>query len=89
MSPRSFRIHKLALASLMCALAAAPALAASPAPGFKTFDSNGDGLISLDEFSALGGQVPAFRAADTNGDNHLDKEEFARISGDKAPPPKQ
>ena len=89
MSPKDVRIRKLALASLMCAFATPPALAASPAPGFKTFDSNGDGVVSLEEFSALGGQAQAFRAADTNGDNHLDKEEFARMSGDKAPPAKQ
>jgi hypothetical protein len=89
MNSSSFRIRTLALAGLACTLGAVPALAASPTPSFKTLDSNGDGVVSLEEFTALGGSVPAFRAADTNGDNRLDPEEFAKIGGEKAPQAKQ
>jgi hypothetical protein len=80
------RIRRLTRVGLICAFAAAPALAASPTPNFKAIDSNGDGVISLDEFVAMGGQAAMFRAADTNGDNRLDPDEFAKISGDKAGP---
>jgi Ca2+-binding EF-hand superfamily protein len=86
MNTNDNRIRRLAMIGLISAFAAAPALAASSAPNFKTFDSNGDGVISLDEFVALGGQTPTFRAADVNGDNRLDPDEFAKISADKPGP---
>ncbi len=69
----------LALAGVLSA-ASASALAVPATPGFKTYDSNGDGKISLEEFQAQGGPVKAFHDADINRDLLLDTDELANAS---------
>jgi Ca2+-binding EF-hand superfamily protein len=51
---------------------------AAGAPSFKSYDSNGDGKISLEEFKAQGGQEQAFARIDANQDKSLNKDEFSR-----------
>src|SRR3569833_2383333 len=68
---------KLALASMFSAGVAGQALAATAS--FKTYDSNGDGKISLAEFQEHGGQAQAFRDGDTNHDNSLSQDEFVLV----------
>jgi hypothetical protein len=80
-----FRIRNVALAGLVCAFAAAQAVAASAAPGFKTYDNNGDGMISLEEFVALGGKEQAFLAGDVNKDGLLSNDEFTQVTASKEP----
>jgi len=76
------RLLALALAGLLSATAASalavqslpgatPGAAATPSgePSIKTYDSNGDGKISIEEFKPQGGQEQAFREADANRDN--------------------
>jgi len=90
---KSIRPHvlTLTLAGLLSA-ASASALAQSmtePTPGtaaptagassFKSYDSNGDGKISLDEFKAQGGQEQAFTGIDANQDKSLSKDEFSKL----------
>lgn len=70
------RILSLTLAGLLGAAGATSALAQSPAPDFKTFDSNSDGKISKEEFKAQGGPDGAFRQSDADGDNSLSAEEL-------------
>lgn len=74
----------LALAAVLNAFAASPALAAPAAkaapPSFKAYDSNGDGLVDQKEFRALGGHEQAFREGDANRDNRLSSDEFIKAS---------
>ncbi|MHB1076144.1 MAG: BON domain-containing protein [Thiobacillus sp.] len=74
---------KLALASMFSAGVAGQALAATAS--FKTYDSNGDGKISLAEFQEQGGQAQVFRDGDTNHDNSLSPDELVKAdsSGDR------
>lgn len=82
-------VLKLALATLVGALAAGPALsapAAEAAPAsFKSYDNNGDGMLSPEEFRAMGGYEQAFRQGDANRDNSLNPDEFvmARANNDR------
>lgn len=77
------RFRNLALAGLLCAFTAAPAVAASAAPSFKTYDSNDDGTISLDEYVAQGGNEQAFQESDANKDKHLSVDEFIKAGAGK------
>lgn len=70
----------LSLASTLSTVAIASSLATPAMSGFKTYDSNGDGSISLQEFKAQGGQEQAFRAGDANRDNSLTQDEFVKAS---------
>ncbi|WP_296821921.1 BON domain-containing protein [Thiobacillus sp.] len=74
---------KLALASMFSAGVAGQAMAATAS--FKTYDSNGDGKVSLTEFQEHGGQAQAFRDGDTNHDNSLSQDELVKAdaSGDR------
>jgi hyperosmotically inducible protein len=73
------RVLTLTLAGLLSA-APASVLAAPVMPGFKTADSNGDGMISLEEFQAQGGQEQAFREGDADRDNRLNSDEYVKAS---------
>ena len=73
------RILNLALAGTLSVLAV-PALAAPAMPSFKGADSNGDGMISLQEFQAQGGFEQAFHAGDVNRDTLLDSTEYVKAS---------
>jgi len=90
------RLLALALAGLLSATAAS-ALAAQSLPGatpgapatpsgepsIKTYDSNGDGMISIEEFKPKGGQEQAFREADANRDNSPSNDEHMKASANK------
>lgn len=77
-------VRNLTLASVLGALAAAPALAApaqnASAPSFKVYDSNADGTVSQAEFLIQGGHEQAFHEGDANRDNRLSGDEFAKAS---------
>jgi len=72
------RFMTLTLAGVLSVGGAGQALAATA--GFKAYDSNGDGKISLEEYQAQGGQVQAFREGDANRDNSLSQDEFVKAS---------
>ena len=72
------RFMTLTLAGVLSVGGAGQALAATA--GFKAYDSNGDGKISLEEYQAQGGQAQAFREGDANRDNSLSQEEFVKAS---------
>ncbi|WP_157265916.1 BON domain-containing protein [Thiobacillus thioparus] len=76
-------LMKLTLTSMFSAGVAGQALAVTAS--FKTYDSNGDGKISLTEFQEQGGQAQAFRDGDTNHDNSLSQDELVKAdsSGDR------
>lgn len=70
--------HHIRTLTLLAAFAAAPALAAPVMPNFKAADSNGDGMVSPEEFQAQGGQEQAFREGDANHDQRLSSDEYAK-----------
>lgn len=74
----------LTLAGMLGMGIAGHALAA-PMPGFKTYDSNGDGKISPQEYQAQGGQASGFHEGDTNHDGSLNPDELvkAQSNGDR------
>ena len=74
------RFLSLTLVSTLSTVAVTTSLAAPAMPGFKAFDSNGDGSVSLQEFTAQGGQEQAFRAGDANRDSSLNRDEFVKAS---------
>jgi hyperosmotically inducible protein len=79
---RSF--PNLSLVAVLSVFAAGPAFSAPAAqaapPSFKVYDSNGDGMLSVEEFRAQGGHEQAFREGDANRDNRLSKDEFVKAS---------
>lgn len=68
----------LGLAGVLGTVASVSVLAAPTAPEFKTYDSNGDGQISLQEYQAKGGGEQTFRLIDANGDHIVSHDEFAK-----------
>jgi len=74
------RILNLTLAGALAAFSSTSVLAAPVTPGFKSADSNGDGMVSLEEFVAKGGHEQAFREADANRDSHLSQDEHIKAS---------
>lgn len=87
------RFLTLALAGLLSAAVASalatqsmpgatPEAPATPsgAPDLKTYDSNGDGQISIEEFKPQGGQEQAFRVGDANRDNRLNSDEYVKAN---------
>lgn len=88
MNTFDIRIRNTAIATLLCAFAAAQALAASAdaaRPDFKTYDQNSDGMVSLEEFVVQGGKGKAFLAADVDQDNHLSSDELIETTASKTP----
>ncbi|HQT31138.1 MAG TPA: hypothetical protein PLE48_00075 [Thiobacillus sp.] len=89
MSTFDTRIRNAALVTLLCAFAAAQAWAASvnkpDVPDFKAYDQNSDGMVSLEEFVALGGSGKTFLSEDANGDNQLSSDEWVKATASKAP----
>ena len=75
----------LGLAGVLGATTSIPALAASGSSGFKSYDKNGDGQISLQEYQAKGGQEQTFRLIDSNGDHSVSPDEFAKQGTSSAP----
>lgn len=72
-------ILNLTLATALSAFNAASALAAPDLmPAFKTTDSNGDGMVSLQEFQAQGGVDKAFEEGDANADSQLSPDEYTK-----------
>ncbi|MFP5381346.1 MAG: hypothetical protein ACLGG4_03705 [Gammaproteobacteria bacterium] len=80
MKPSTHRIVRLTLLCALGSFAATPARAAPALPDFKAVDANGDGMISVEEFQAQGGQDAAFLEGDTNKDQRLSQDEFARAA---------
>lgn len=83
-----YRLTTLTLASVLGAAVSvsASALAASTAADFKTYDSNGDGKISQQEYQAQGGSEGTFRMIDANGDGGLSHDEFVKKGSASTPP---
>lgn len=81
-----YRLTTLTLASVLGAAVSASALAASTAADFKTYDSNGDGKISQQEYQAQGGSEGTFRMIDANGDGSLSHDEFVKKGSASTPP---
>lgn len=72
----------LSVASASVLAQSMPGTSFSPAPGapsFQSFDGNGDGEISLEEFKAQGGDDVLFTKLDTDQDKGLSQEEFAKL----------
>ncbi|MHB1092784.1 EF-hand domain-containing protein [Thiobacillus sp.] len=68
----------LGLAGALGAATSISALAASASTEFKSYDSNGDGHISLQEYQAKGGGEQTFHMIDANGDHIVSHDEFAK-----------
>jgi uncharacterized cupredoxin-like copper-binding protein len=47
---------------------------------FRSYDSNGDGAISPEEFKDKGGQEQTFTELDTNQDQRLSNDELAKLA---------
>jgi hyperosmotically inducible protein len=73
-------ILNLTLAGVLGVLIATSLLAAPVLSSFKSADGNGDGMVSLEEFVAQGGQEQAFREGDANRDSRLSSEEYTKAS---------
>lgn len=79
MKPIDTRILTLTLAGTLGAFAATPALAAPVVmPNFQATDSNGDNMVSLQEFQAKGGYEQAFHEGDANRDRRLSSDEYTK-----------
>ena len=85
MNTFDIHIRNAAIVALVCAFAAAQAWAASEKekPDFKAYDQNSDGMISLEEFVALGGKGQAFLVGDANSDNYLSSDELTKAIASK------
>lgn len=77
MRPIKRRILELALAGALGTCITGAALATPVMPGFLAADSNGDNLVSLNEFQEKGGVEQAFLAGDANRDRRLNSDEYA------------
>ena len=76
MKSNNHRFLNMALAGIFGGIAMTSAMAATVMPSFKTADSNGDGMISMEEFADQGGLAQAFREGDTNKDSRLASDEY-------------
>jgi hypothetical protein len=82
MKPVSHHITNLALFCALSAFATSAALAASAVSDFAATDTNGDGVVTLEEFQAAGGSEAAFAQKDADGDRVLSREEFSHAAGE-------
>lgn len=78
MKLNGLQIAKWTLAGMAGGFAAASVMSAPVMPGFSSADSNGDGRVSLVEFSAQGGHPQAFREGDENNDSRLTQDEYTK-----------
>lgn len=78
MKSSNHRFLSVTLAGIFGGIAVASAMASQAMPAFKTADSNGDGMVSMVEFAAQGGQAQAFREGDANDDARLTSDEYAK-----------
>lgn len=71
-------MRSLLLASLVAALAAGAASAQQPTPEqiFKAWDKNGDGGITLEEWTAAGRKEQGFQFSDTDKDGKVTLDEL-------------
>lgn len=51
---------------------------ASSTSNFSMYDTNGDGIVTQEEYTSRGGDEKTFSKADTNHDKRLTSEEFAK-----------
>ena len=73
------RILNRAFAVALGGITTASALAAPVAmPNFLTSDSNGDNMVSLQEFQEKGGTEQAFHEGDANRDRRLSRDEYTK-----------
>jgi len=72
----------MTLAGALGALTATSALAEPQRilPDFKTTDSNGDAMVSLQEFQEKGGFEQAFHEGDANRDRRLNSDEYTKAT---------
>lgn len=79
----------LGFAGVVGSLTASSTLAAPASrtldPGFKVYDSNGDGTVSAEEFRAQGGLEAAFRDGDANNDGRLNADELVKAKAGSDP----
>lgn len=72
------RFLSMTLASVIGTFSIASVVAAKAMPDFKVADSNGDGVVSMVEYAAQGGQGQAFHNGDTNDDSRLNNDEYVK-----------
>ncbi len=79
--PTVARAGLLSAASAYAMADATPEAASSAAAYiFQSYDSNGDGAISPEEFKEKGGQQQTFIELDINQDQRLSNDELARLA---------
>jgi Ca2+-binding EF-hand superfamily protein len=67
------------LNTTLAVLVLASSSAAYAAVDFVSFDSNSDGVISMEEAQVNSQLVKIFKDLDTDGNGELSKEEFAKV----------
>ena len=67
------------LNTTLAVLVLASSSAAYAAVDFASFDSNNDGVISMEEAQVNSQLVKIFKDLDTDGNGELSKEEFAKV----------
>lgn len=72
-------IKRTLLAAMIAGLGASGAALAAPPAAFEQIDTNGDGMISASEASAVEGLD--LTSADTNGDGALSRTEYEAAAG--------
>ncbi len=65
--------------ALLGAMLAQPVFADANTEAFKALDTDGDGVLSMQEAQANDNVADEFADGDVNGDGMLDTEEFAKM----------